>query len=267
MSSSPSVAREVRGARRRRLAALRLAAALGIGTVVWAAWAAGAGGQVLEAGGAGWIEQRRAALPAPARPNAAAARFELAEEIAALRGELSLVPLAASDRRAMFELLAEAIELDESWTSPSLRLAWHAEDDPRRRARLERMRRGVAGGGASRVDSPTDRLEESRFLARYRGGRIEVAATGAPIEIEELLANPWLEAAIDGGGERIRRDLATGTVPLLRPEERRGLLEFDRARLAPEVATFAGSEWIDGWAPLPEVDARSLAGWLRSLGR
>lgn len=215
----------------------------------------------------GWVERRRDALPDPNSAGAAAARFELAEEIAALRGGSLQTPLDAGDRRALLELLAEAIELDEAWTAPALRLAAHAEDDARRRGRIERMLHGVAGDRAASA-SVRDRLEASRLRAAYLRGRVEAAADARRrFGGEDPLADPWLEEALDGGGDRIRRDLDTGTAPLLRPEERRRLLELDLARLGPESATFAASAWLDGWAPLPEVDARSIASWLRSLGR
>ena len=82
-----------------------------------------------------------------------------------------------------------------------------------------------------------------------------------------LLSDAHLDRVLDGGGDRVRRDLETGTSPILRPDERRRLVEFDRARLSPESATFADSAWLDGWSPLPEIDAGSMAMWLRSMGR
>jgi len=215
-----------------------------------------------------WIEQRRATLPEPEAPSAAEARFELAEEIAALQDDSTVVELQAGELRILRALLAEAIELDPAWTSPALRLAAHAESDPERRRRLERMRRAISEAAAFEAHPRRDRLEESRVLALYRGGRIEAAADAADRgDLDGLLDNPWLDQAIDGGAERIRRDLETGTIPLLRPEERRRLLEFDRARLSPDSLRFSDSAWLDGWAPLPEVDADAIAAWLRSMGR
>lgn len=216
-----------------------------------------------------WIDRRVAALPpADASPGGAAARFELAEEIAALRGGLFPLSSAPDLRIAMLDLLAEAVELDESWTEPALRLAAHAESDRQRRSRFERMLDSVIGDPSSTRAPPQDRLEESRILALYRSGRVEEAAERLRRdELDRLLSSPWLERALDGGGDRIRRDLATGTAPLLKPEERRRLVEFDRARLSPDSLRFSDSAWLDGWAPLPEVDADALAAWLRSMAR
>jgi len=216
-----------------------------------------------------WIERRRGDLAGVEDPKTAAEdRFELAEEIAALRGGASLVTLTPSDRRVMLELLAEAVEFEEAWTRPALRLAAHAESDPRRRDRLERMARAVAGDPAEASVSPQDRLEESRFLVRYLGGRIEEAESMRErLGFDMLLSDAHLDRVLDGGGDRVRRDLETGTSPILRPDERRRLVEFDRARLSPESATFADSAWLDGWSPLPEIDAGSMAMWLRSMGR
>lgn len=213
-----------------------------------------------------WIDRRVEVLPDANLPDvAAAARFELAEEIAALRGRSAAASLSRDLRRTMLILLAEAIELDESWTASALRLAARAESDPLRRDRLDRLLRSVSGDDPARFVPARDRIEESRFLAAYRTGRLADAGEMlARHGLDSMLEVPWLDLAIEGGGERIRRDLLTGTVPILRPEERRRLVEFDRARLSPESARFADSAWIDGWAPLPEIDANAMAGWLRA---
>lgn len=216
-----------------------------------------------------WIEVRRDELSSIEAPvDAATARFELAEEIAALRGGDGIVGLAPARRTIMLDLLAEAIELDERWAAPAVRLAEHVETDPGRRRGFERMRRSLSGTGDVGTIAARDRLAESRFLSAYRTGRIEAAIEShRDADLSRLLSDPRLEAALDGGGDRIARDLETGRVPILAPRERRRLVEFDRARLAPEEASFADAAWLDGWAPLPEVDATSLAAWLRSMGR
>jgi len=205
-----------------------------------------------------WIDARRADLEASAAPRAMAL-LELAEEVAALADHPDpAISLAAS--RESRRLLAEAVRLDESLGVPALRLAVATAGEEPVRRRLARLL-ATLDRGPRDVADPELARSVGEFLSRYRRGEVEDASRLAALA-EVRLAIEEVDPLIEGGFDRIERDIRSGRPPLLRLDERRRLLEFERAILDPERSGFAASAWFDRWSPLPEVDAGGIAFWL-----
>lgn len=205
-----------------------------------------------------WIEARRVEVEASAEPRAMAL-FELAEEVAALADHPDpAVSLAAS--REGRRLLAEAVRLDESLGVPALRLAVATAGDEAVRRRLALVLATLDRGRRDLADPEVAR-SVGEFLSLYRRGEVEDASRLAALA-EVRIAIEGVDPLIEGGLDRIDRDLRSGRPPLLRLDERRRLLEFERAILDPERSGFAASAWFDRWSPLPEVDAGGIAFWL-----
>jgi len=205
-----------------------------------------------------WIEARRVEVEASVEPRAMAL-FELAEEVAALADHPDpAVSLAAS--REGRRLLAEAVRLDESLGVPALRLAVATAGDEAVRRRLALVLATLDRGRRDLADPEVAR-SVGEFLSLYRRGEVEDASRLAALA-EVRIAIEGVDPLIEGGLDRIDRDLRSGRPPLLRLDERRRLLEFERAILDPERSGFAASAWFDRWSPLPEVDAGGIAFWL-----